>query len=152
MEKPIYPWLPSPPQITTSPVTTEKGLPGDFLGTSWGLPGDFLETLQFSLALPSRDKATIESKIKYSHCSPPPPIKYIIIRGHRQPLSPLSLPAAVAVRRRCHRTPLTAAAVNRSRRLLPLSTPSTLLTTGSRGGRGGVLQALVVPGRRRWHS
>ena len=27
--------------FTTSPVTTEKGLPGDFLETSWGLPGDF---------------------------------------------------------------------------------------------------------------
>ena len=30
---------------TTSRVTANMGLPGDFLGTSWGLPGDSLEVL-----------------------------------------------------------------------------------------------------------
>ena len=29
--------------ITTSPMTTEKIHPGDFLDTSWILPGDFLD-------------------------------------------------------------------------------------------------------------
>jgi hypothetical protein len=29
-----------PPYYKSGNIT-EKGLPGDFLGTSWGLPGDF---------------------------------------------------------------------------------------------------------------